>query len=272
MNTTKRPAMETCAVTRGPLVEMGSLETCTMMDWPRFFRTSCICGGSRALAPAAPAAPFPRPPLHRAWARRRALLVAAAFAPPGVALARLLHGADGFHRARRVGARARLGCGYVLLGRLVLGIVVVALVIDEVGVVQEGALVGANVDECRLQARQHRLDLSPVDVADHPPCFRTLDLQLNELVVLENRNAHFALGCADQDFSFHRITAPNAREGDRTRAARRRGQRVAWPKAGSSRGRPHPDAQQSESFPARARSSMRKPPEPRDHSRWRGER
>jgi hypothetical protein len=45
MYTRKRPASDTCAVTRGPLVEIGSLLTWTMRDWPRF-RTSWMAGAA----------------------------------------------------------------------------------------------------------------------------------------------------------------------------------------------------------------------------------
>ena len=63
---------------------------------------------------------------------------------------------------------------------------------------EEGRLIGADVDERRLDSRQHRLDLPVVDVADHPPGFRTVDEQLNELVVLQDCDAGFPLRRVDE--------------------------------------------------------------------------
>ena len=111
----------------------------------------------------------------------------------------------------------------LVLGLLAAGfLLLVAFVVHEVGGVQEGGLLGADVHEGRLDARQHRVDLAPVDVADHAPCFRAVDLQLNELVVLDDRDANFALRRTDQDLSFHRVPHGGARTATRLPAGRPR--------------------------------------------------
>ena len=44
---------------------------------------------------------------------------------------------------------------------------------------KERALLGADVDECRLDTREHSFDLPEIDVTDHPLVLRTVHLQLN---------------------------------------------------------------------------------------------
>ena len=87
---------------------------------------------------------------------------------------------------------------------------------------EKRSLVGADVDECRLKSRKHRVHLAPVNVADHPSGFGTVDLHLNELVVLQNRYANLALRRADQNLSFHRIPHEGARTATRLRSIRSR--------------------------------------------------
>jgi hypothetical protein len=114
-------------------------------------------------------------------------------------LAALEHVLDG----RRLGARP---APRSLLAPLALLLVVVlrrVLVEVEVGGVQERGLVRADVDEGRLDAGKDRLDLAQVDVADHAASLRAIDQQLNELVVLQDRDARLALGRVDQDVPFH---------------------------------------------------------------------
>ena len=69
---------------------------------------------------------------------------------------------------------------------------------------EEGTLLGADVDERGLNAGKHRVDLAEVDVADHAAGVWAVDEQLNELVVLEDRDPRFARARVDEDFSFHR--------------------------------------------------------------------
>ena len=57
---------------------------------------------------------------------------------------------------------------------------------------EEGALLGADVDECGLDAGEDCLDPAKVDVADHASVVWTIDEKLNELLVLQNRHARFA--------------------------------------------------------------------------------
>ena len=128
-------------MTRGPLVEIGSLETWTRMSWPAL---------QHILDRAAPCA--------AAAARVRALV------------------------RRRV----------VVLVVVVIVVVVAVLVEDEVGRVKERALLGADVDERRLDARKHRFDLAEVDVADHAAGCPAVDEQLDKLVVLQDRDARLA--------------------------------------------------------------------------------
>jgi hypothetical protein len=69
--------------------------------------------------------------------------------------------------------------------------------------VEESALFGANVDEGGLDAGEHCVDPAQVDITDHSSGVWTVDEQLNELVVLQNRDPRFARSRVDEDFSFH---------------------------------------------------------------------
>ena len=93
-----------------------------------------------------------------------------------------------------------------LLGVLV---VLAVLVEDEIGRVKEGTLFGADVDERRLNARKNCFDFTEVDVADHPPGFGAVDEELDELVVLDDRDPRFARVRIDENFSLH-VDRPSA--------------------------------------------------------------
>ena len=69
--------------------------------------------------------------------------------------------------------------------------------------VEERTLLGPNVHERCLNARQYRFDLPDVDIADHAPGFRPIDEQLNELVVLQYGDPRLARVRVDQNFAFH---------------------------------------------------------------------
>ncbi len=84
---------------------------------------------------------------------------------------------------------------------------------DEVGRVEEGALLHADVDECRLDSRQHGINLSQVHVANHATVIWTIDEQLDQLLVLQNRHARLTRAGVNEDFSFHRRPL-NVRDGD----------------------------------------------------------
>jgi hypothetical protein len=58
----------------------------------------------------------------------------------------------------------------------------------QVGHVQEGRALQADVDERTLHARQHARDLAQVDVADQATLERTLDVQLLDGTVLDHRH------------------------------------------------------------------------------------
>ncbi len=103
-------------------------------------------------------------------------------------------GLGGFGRLGGIGHVGIVG-GFLRL-LLVLGF-------EEVGGVQEGRLALADVDERRLDAGQHCLDPAQVDVADATAMIGTIDQQLDELVVLEDRHPRLARGTGDEDFALH---------------------------------------------------------------------
>ena len=145
-------------MTRGPLVEIGSLETWTRISWPRF-STSWI-GGALARRP------LPLPPAPFFFAT----------------------GSSGSSSS----SSSSSSSGFI--GGLP----------DEIGRVEKGAFLGADVDEGGLDAGEHCVDPAEVNVTDHAAGVGTIDQKLNELVVLEDRDPRFARGRVDQDFSFHR--------------------------------------------------------------------
>jgi hypothetical protein len=99
------------------------------------------------------------------------------------------------------------GRSVAVLGRFIIILFVLCLfgiLADEIGGMEEGALLRANVDECRLNSRQHCFDLSQVHVANHATVVWTIDEELNQLPVLQNRHARFTRAGVNEDFSFHR--------------------------------------------------------------------
>ena len=87
------------------------------------------------------------------------------------------------------------------LGFLV-GIVLVVR-LEEVGGVQERALLEADVDEGSLDAGKDRFYTTEIDVPHHPSMVGAIDQQLNEPVVLQNGHPRLARGAVDQDLAFH---------------------------------------------------------------------
>src|SRR5687768_16493464 len=79
---------------------------------------------------------------------------------------------------------------------------------NKIGGVEERALFGADVDEGSLNAGEHCVDPAEVDVTDHSSVVWTVDEQLDELVVLQNRDPRFARSRVDEDFSFHCYPLP----------------------------------------------------------------
>src|SRR5688572_30120713 len=103
--------------------------------------------------------------------------------------------------------------GFVLVVFLV-----TVLVEHEVRGMEKCALLRADVDERGLNARKNGLDFTEVDVANHPPGFGTVDEELHELVVLEDRDPRFARARIDENFSLH-VVRPAARVGATLRGA-----------------------------------------------------
>ena len=120
---------------------------------------------------------------------------------------------------RSLGGVRLSGLALVLLDVIVV-VVIAVLVVGEVGVMEEGTLLGADADERCLEPRLYCVDLPEVDVTDHPLVLRTVDLQFNELVVLDDRDAHFPLRRADKDLALHgwgESVFPRNRTGSTTR-------------------------------------------------------
>src|SRR5690606_38294146 len=74
---------------------------------------------------------------------------------------------------------------------------------DDIRDVQERRALEADVDERGLHAGQHARYASLVDVADQASPIRTLDHDLLQHAVLDERRADLARRDVDQDFLFH---------------------------------------------------------------------
>ena len=81
--------------------------------------------------------------------------------------------------------------------------VVVLEVLDDVGDVEEGVALQAEVDEGRLHAREHLGDAPFVDVADDGAVARPLDPQLDDLALVEDGDARLVLRRVDHDLARH---------------------------------------------------------------------
>jgi hypothetical protein len=129
-----------------------------------------------------------------------------------------------------------IGAVRIVVIVIVIVIVIAVLVIDEIGRVQKGTLFGADVNKGGLNTRQHRFHFPEVNIADHPSCFRTLDGKLNELVVLENSHANFALRGADQNLSLHHRPQRNPWAATLLDRPRTRGKEKVYERAAGRRG------------------------------------
>jgi hypothetical protein len=69
----------------------------------------------------------------------------------------------------------------------------------DVGDVEEGGALEADVDERRLHPGQHASDLAGVDVADPAALERSLDVQLLDRTVLDDGDAGFLRRPVNQD-------------------------------------------------------------------------
>ncbi len=146
----------------------------------------------------------------------------------------------GDRRARLLDVVGDVGCVLVLaLGQLELGPGEVR-VVDDVADVEEGRLVQPDVHEGRLHAREHPDHAALVDVADDALVLLTLEIELRDVAVLDERHARLAAGRVDQEDAAHggtpcaRIRTRRPPDGwRRNRAiqerARRRGSRVSQP-------------------------------------------
>jgi hypothetical protein len=75
--------------------------------------------------------------------------------------------------------------------------------LPQVGHVQEGRALQADVDEGRLHARQHARHLAQVDVAHQAALQRALDVQLLHGAQLDDGHAGFLRRPVDQDVLLH---------------------------------------------------------------------
>ncbi len=97
----------------------------------------------------------------------------------------------------------------------------VLAVAPDVGHVQEGGALEADVDEGRLHAGQHAHDLAEVEVADDAAAGGALDVQLLHHALFDDRDAGLLRGEVDEEFDAHGRGALTGRGGRRCRAARR---------------------------------------------------
>src|SRR2546425_1015452 len=98
--------------------------------------------------------------------------------------------------ALRFLGRRRLGGFHRLALDLFLGLldrVFVFVGFEQVGRVEESAFLLADVDECRLDSRQHRFDSAEIDIADRSTVIRPVDEELGQAVVFEDSHAGLPL-------------------------------------------------------------------------------
>ncbi len=136
-----------------------------------------------------PPPPLPCPP----FALPRRLPVSPG-APP-----RSTIGAAFFDRDRFRGRFGRVRLDLFLAFLFVRLLVLVRL--QQVGGVEEGALLLPDVHERGLNAGQHRFDPAEVDVADRAPVVGAIHQQLDQPVVLQDRHPGFPLAPVDQDLA-----------------------------------------------------------------------
>ena len=224
--------MVTCEVSRAPLVPSGSLTTWTRTSCPSFSRSSIF--GLRPIA---------RSRARDRRARRAALDAVAEPAgcgrsPPSAASARLPP-----RRADRLGDAPRTGRLVVLF---VAGFEPLELLdgVDDFSDVEERVALEADVDEGGLHAGQHLRDPALVDVADDAALMLALDEDLDDLIVLEDRDARVVVARGDDHLLVHgthsTVGRPRHTSGRRPRTQQQQGQRdpsaaiERWPEARGS--------------------------------------
>ena len=206
-------------MTRQPLVLMGSLVTWTGRVWP-FLRMSWMFGSGAAGRDLA------LPGLRRCWdalggggaavaapRRRRSRPRQPPFRSPGASSAGGL--------GQRSDAVGGLGLRR-LAPRLLVDRILVLVRLEQVGGVEERALLLTDVDEGGLDTGQHRLDPAEVDVTDRAPVVGAVDQQLDQTVVFQDGHAGFPLAPVDQDLALQVMTSAAAGASTTRSAAGRR--------------------------------------------------
>jgi hypothetical protein len=89
----------------------------------------------------------------------------------------------------------------------------------DVGGVEEGRALEADLDEGRLHPGQHARDLALVDVADEAPAARALDVDLLEHAVLEDRRARLPARDVDEDLLLHAVPGNTVQPAERSISA-----------------------------------------------------
>ena len=132
--------------------------------------------------------------------------------PPPLPLPRRRRSAPARHSVRRSPAasstvrpadRGGLGSAsaLVLLAVLLFVRLLVLVRLQQVGGVEEGALLLPDVHEGGLDAREHRLDPAEIDVADRAAMVGAVDQQLDQPVVFQDGHAGLPLAPVDQDLA-----------------------------------------------------------------------
>ena len=75
--------------------------------------------------------------------------------------------------------------------------------LPDVGNVQEGGALQADINESRLHSGQDAHDAPEINVADQAPAGRALDVQFLHHALLQHGDAGFLRGEVDEDFFAH---------------------------------------------------------------------
>src|SRR5690606_10506830 len=85
------------------------------------------------------------------------------------------------------------------------GLVLAAAVTELMDIrhMQKGSTFEADIDKCRLHARQYTADTSVINIAYDPPAAGTFDVQFLRDPLLDDRNPYFLRRDIDKDFVTH---------------------------------------------------------------------
>src|SRR5690606_38247906 len=75
--------------------------------------------------------------------------------------------------------------------------------LEQVGGMEEGALLEADVHEGGLNAGEDGFDLPQVDIPHGPPVVGAVDEEFYQAVVFQDGHAGVALAAVDEDLAFH---------------------------------------------------------------------